>query len=371
MNKLLIVVFDSEAQADKGLKALEELHAEGSITLYLQAVVSKDENGKLVVKEGKPSAGGSSAGSAVELAAGNLGGVAGGPAGITVVAGYLAEVKSRLEPGKVALVVEVEEETATPVDSRMGPLGGTVNRRELGDILHEQIERDLAAIRSQRETLDALHGKARDGASNEYEARLEETQREVDVKVAELRAQMVEAQIERKQELQERLAEIQADHEARIRKLQQASQLARQALRPTRPNEGQAVGADADSLPPIARVYEGMSVVDAEGKWVGEVELVRMGNPEALTTQGQYRDAVTVDGRWYAEGEPDVPRGLRESLLRVGYIKVRRDGVAGIGKANHYARADEIAEVSGDRVALSVPEAKLVDSRDELGPIIT
>ncbi len=397
MDKLLIVVFDSAAQADKGAEALEELDAEGSITLYRQAVVSKDEYGKLIVHEGKPSKSQGSAGSAADLVSGNLG-LAGELTGIKVVADYLAEAKSRLEAGKVAVVVEVDEETVAPADSRTGPLGGTVYRRELGDMLHEQIERDLATIKSQRETLDALYGKASDGASREYakeqetvkehearveaaraelgriqdqaRTRVEVAQREVDAKVAELRAQMAEGQPERRQELEQRVAQVRADHEARTRKLLQASQLARQALRPTRPDDGPTVGADAENLPPITRVYEGMTVVDAEGKWVGEVELVRMGDPAALTTKGQYRDAVTVDGRGYAEGEPDVPRGLREKLLRVGYIKVRRDGIVGIGKAKHYVRADEIAEVSGDRLVLSVPEAKLVDSRNELGPII-
>jgi hypothetical protein len=286
------------------------------------------------------------------------------------------------------VIAEVEEEMAAPVDSRMAPLGGTVYRQALPAVVKDRIERQLAAARARLDALEGESGEASEERKADVQTRieaaraelrriqdrakaqLEEAQSELDAKVAELKVQAAEAHAEKKQEIEKQLAQVQADHEARIRKLQQASQLARQALRPTSPDEEQAVGADSDNLPLIARVYEGMTVVDAEGKWVGEVELVRMGDPEALTTQGQYRDAVTVDGRGYAEGEPDVPRGLRESLLRVGYIKVRRDGVAGIGKTRHYARADEIADVSGDRVVLSVPEVKLVDSRDELGPII-
>ncbi len=37
----------------------------------------------------------------------------------------------------------------------------------------------------------------------------------------------------------------------------------------------------------MEQVYEGMTVVDQQGKRVGKVEAVKMGDPQAITTQGE------------------------------------------------------------------------------------
>ena len=46
MDRVLVVVFDNDAKAYEGRKALLRLDAEGSIGLYAYAVVMKDANGK-------------------------------------------------------------------------------------------------------------------------------------------------------------------------------------------------------------------------------------------------------------------------------------------------------------------------------------
>ena len=48
MDKVVAVVFNDEKQAYEGLRAFRDLHADGSITLYSNAVVAKDASGKLV-----------------------------------------------------------------------------------------------------------------------------------------------------------------------------------------------------------------------------------------------------------------------------------------------------------------------------------
>ena len=52
MSKFVVTTFGSEANAYEGTRALKELHAEGNLTLYGMAVITKDAGGKLSVKEG-------------------------------------------------------------------------------------------------------------------------------------------------------------------------------------------------------------------------------------------------------------------------------------------------------------------------------
>ena len=51
MDKVVAVVFNDEKQVYEGLRAFRDLHTDGSITLYSNAVVAKDSNGKVVVRE--------------------------------------------------------------------------------------------------------------------------------------------------------------------------------------------------------------------------------------------------------------------------------------------------------------------------------
>ena len=51
MNKMLIAVFETETRAYEGLSALKGLHTNGDITLYATAVISKDQNGNIQVKD--------------------------------------------------------------------------------------------------------------------------------------------------------------------------------------------------------------------------------------------------------------------------------------------------------------------------------
>ena len=125
MNKMLVVVFDSETAADAGSHALRKLHDEGDITLYAMAVIARDSTGKVSVKEAADRA---VSGAGVGLAVGALVGLMAGPAGLAIgavtgtlagairdfwVAGvdldFVEEAENMLLPGKVALVAEVDE----------------------------------------------------------------------------------------------------------------------------------------------------------------------------------------------------------------------------------------------------------------------
>ena len=103
----------------------------------------------------------------------------------------------------------------------------------------------------------------------------------------------------------------------------------------------------ADRLGPIRFVQEGMRVVDASGRQIGKVELVKLGDPDAVTTQGQ----ETVRGEPRISGEP------RELLLRKGFVKVDRKGLL---RPDAYVAADQIDRVEGDTVHLSVTDQDLL-----------
>ena len=51
MDKVLVVVFDNESKAYDGSRALQELQNEGSINLYAKAVIARDANEKVTVKQ--------------------------------------------------------------------------------------------------------------------------------------------------------------------------------------------------------------------------------------------------------------------------------------------------------------------------------
>jgi len=124
------------------------------------------------------------------------------------------------------------------------------------------------------------------------------------------------------------------------------------------------VESDVFSTPdlgPIEQVREGMKVIDSTGEELGKVELVKMGDPAAATIGADApRDGGFLQGVAEAFGfeqEPDVPQGLRDRLMRIGFIKV--DG-AGITASARYIMADKVAGVSGDAVRLKVSKDQMI-----------
>jgi uncharacterized membrane protein len=264
MNKMIVVVFNSESNAYEGSKALRELDAEGSITLYAMGVIAKDASGKVIVKEAADKG---PLGTAVGLVTGSLIGLIGGPVGVAIGAGagtfrgilydlatvgvgedFLSEVGERLKPGKTALVAEVEEQWTIPVDTRMEAAGGVVFRRVLGEVREALIERDSNALEAELAQLKAEYtqatgnakiklqakidaAKAKLKASHDHaEAALEADRKKMDAKIKSLQKQAAKAKGEKKAEIEVRIAEVQSEYKRRSDKLKQASELTKQAL---------------------------------------------------------------------------------------------------------------------------------------------
>jgi hypothetical protein len=115
------------------------------------------------------------------------------------------------------------------------------------------------------------------------------------------------------------------------------------------------IGTSVDTSA-MARVQEGMRVIDAAGEDLGKVEYLQMGDPEAVTAQGNEHRPVDLVGRVMEralpeESEPDVPDPLRAELQRTGYLKI---GGHGIGGKARYVSSERVSAVSGDTVRLSV-----------------
>ena len=264
MNKMLVAVFDREEAAFEGLSALKDLHRDGDITLYASAVIAKDKNEKIEVKQAANSG---PVGTAVGLLTGGLIRILGGPAGMAVGAslGSLAglildvdkngvdvtffdDVANSLTVGKVAVLAEVEESWSTPVDTRLHRLGAVVFRRLRGEVAADQLARESAALEAD---LNALNDELKQAAAadraaiqkdiervkiqlkatqDQAKARLDQAKAETEARLNALQYQAKAASGRTKARIEKRIADTKADFEMRSRKLNQAWTLTKEAL---------------------------------------------------------------------------------------------------------------------------------------------
>jgi len=177
MERMLVVVFDDEKKTYDGFKALAALDTEGSISVYGEAIVKKNDDGTVTVKQVNTdfpisTVSGTAIGSFIGLLGGPIG-VAVGAVGGTfagsildidracVNAGFIDDVSARLTPGKWAIVSEISEEWVTPVDTRMEALGGIVFRSARWYVEQNQNARDVAAFKAEIVQLKAEQARAR------------------------------------------------------------------------------------------------------------------------------------------------------------------------------------------------------------------
>jgi hypothetical protein len=114
--------------------------------------------------------------------------------------------------------------------------------------------------------------------------------------------------------------------------------------------------ADTVEGGPISLVRIGDRVVDSTGKELGQVKFVKMGDPNAATTAGQWGDNSGLFGFGDTYGMRDLPEQAIEQLMRVGFIHIdislARDRFAGAG---------QIDRVEGNTVYLNVPEENTIE----------
>ncbi|MBC7291397.1 MAG: PRC-barrel domain-containing protein [Actinotalea sp.] len=108
------------------------------------------------------------------------------------------------------------------------------------------------------------------------------------------------------------------------------------------------MSADAfgDRTPAITLVREGMPVVDVNGEKLGKVKDVRLGDPGAVTGEGQ--TPVDDDG---------PPASAAHHLARTGYLRIHK----GLFGGDSWVSGDDVASVDDDEtVHLSIDEGRLI-----------
>lgn len=218
MDRMLVVVFDTESKAYQGKKELLQLDGEGSITAYGYAVVAKNSDGTATVKQGDDSG---PLGTLTGTALGSLIGLLGGPVGLAIGASaglaagaavdlgnarisedFIDDVTKVLLPNRVALIAEIEEDWTTPVDARMEAIGGNVFRRALSDVEDTVDDEDVAAIKADIAQMKAEHAQAR----ADRKAKLQEKINQLNIK---LQAHLQKAKEQR--QAAEREAQVKVD----------------------------------------------------------------------------------------------------------------------------------------------------------------
>lgn len=274
MDKFVVVVFPDQANAYKGKCALQDLEAEGSLSVYDAAVVTRGTDGILALDETAPAVPwgtmtGTLIGGLIGLLAGPAGAAIGAGGGAAIGAGggalaggfgdlvhygvnesFFDEVAPILAPGKTALIAEVDEEWVSPLDTRMEALGGEVFRRSRMNHEDELYDREIATLKAdlvslQTELKDAREeDKARlkarvesakaklKEAQSRTEAWIEDRHIETEAKIKAHQRQAADASANRKQKVEKRVAELREDHEKRTAKLKESMALAKEALKP-------------------------------------------------------------------------------------------------------------------------------------------
>ncbi len=111
----------------------------------------------------------------------------------------------------------------------------------------------------------------------------------------------------------------------------------------------------------LSEVHTGMRVIDAEGKDIGSVNDMRLGEPAAAgidpaEAPGALSPIDDLLIGWFGDNH-DIPETIRHRMLHEGFLKIGQTGLFG---SETFALASEIGGVAGDTVRLTVPERDLI-----------
>ncbi len=274
MDKFVAVVVPDETKAYECINALQELHNEGSVSVYATAVVQREPKGTLSVKQMSDdgpvgTALGALLGSMIGLIGGPVGAIAGGASGGLIGTwgqyGVHAEVSEEfaedfgrnLKPGNFAVLAEVDEEWTAPVDTRLGQLGLTAVRasREAfaDDLMQRRVDADRAELEKVKTNIQTDIASDKSAAKSAVEKEVARIKTNVEdakaidkknlanleTKIATKRAEGMEAALEhelqstteklrrRAEKTQERLDQRQGEMDAKVRRLEEQASKAK------------------------------------------------------------------------------------------------------------------------------------------------
>ncbi len=157
--QIIIAAFQDEDEADQALKTLKEAKKEKLISIDNAAVIRKDDEGKLHIKETADMGGGKGAGigtlvgGAIGLIGGPVGVVAGGALG-AVVGGLTAklydggfkddrlrQIGTSLQPGTSAIIAVIEHRWVAELERELAEEGADVTTAVLAADIAEQLQK--------------------------------------------------------------------------------------------------------------------------------------------------------------------------------------------------------------------------------------
>ena len=248
MEKMIVIVFDSQSKAFDGFEILRHLDREGEISLYEAQIIAKEPSGALRLIDNPDNlafpliGGGTAVGALVGLLGGPVGALVGATAGALigsigdlehsgVTDEFIGDVTTALTPGKVAVVADISEEWVTPLDTRVEQIGGVVFRRPRSAVKDTQDDRDAAAHRAEMEQLKAERAQARadrlakidakidslrtklENAIERKRVKMQLREREREARIETLKAKADQSQGEIRQRQEARIAEVRRDYE--------------------------------------------------------------------------------------------------------------------------------------------------------------
>jgi uncharacterized membrane protein len=176
VDSVVVVGFDENAKAYEALSKLKSLSDQQQLTARSAAVVERDDNGKLQIKDsfeadtGVATTGGGLVGMLLGVIAGPYGMLLGLTGGALAGGSFelrhgddedevLTRINAAINPGHTVLVAQVNEPAIEVLDKAMGELGGVVIRKSEADVLTELDAAEDAAHAAQAAARKAIREK--------------------------------------------------------------------------------------------------------------------------------------------------------------------------------------------------------------------
>jgi uncharacterized membrane protein len=191
MDNVLAITFADDQNAFAGLTALKELDDQGQLGLTGAAVVMRNEDGSIDIKDevGDVGYAGTATGGIVGLLVGILGGplgiLIGGATGVLIGSLFdlddiddsesvLSEMSHSVLVDRNSVLAEVSEQSPEIVDSAIERLGGLVVRRDVYDVEAEIAAAEEAQRAAKKEARRLLHEKRREARREKVQAKIDE-----------------------------------------------------------------------------------------------------------------------------------------------------------------------------------------------------
>ena len=182
MKKIIVVSFTEETKAIEALHKLNELDGLGDISIYEKIMLRKNAKGEVEVQKDDSDEGWRTL---TGMTIGSLLGMFGGPVGLvigmltgTLMGGiseishydfgddFISNIENKMNPGTIAIIAEIDEESPVFVDNYMMPLGGVITRNDADadydDYEQKQIDAIDADIKESEQKLKTAIGEEKE-----------------------------------------------------------------------------------------------------------------------------------------------------------------------------------------------------------------